>query len=169
MTTPRIAALATVIALGLATGAQAQQNSSTASADAGARIVSAISLTQSANLNFGDVISNASTGTVVVTTAGARSSTGGAELGNSGSVSAASFSVSGQRSATDSITLPSYVTITSGSNSMSVNTFVSSPSGTGTLSSGGSGTINVGATLNVGLSQAAGSYTGTFDVTVAYN
>jgi hypothetical protein len=27
----------------------------------------------------------------------------------------------------------------------------------------------VGATLHVGANQAAGSYTGTFDVTVAYN
>ncbi len=34
---------------------------------------------------------------------------------------------------------------------------------------GGSDTFNVGATLNVGATQAAGTYSGTFDVTVNYN
>ena len=52
---------------------------------------------------------------------------------------------------------------------MQVNTFVSSPSGTGTLSGGGTETLSVGATLNVGVAQATGTYAGTFTVTVEYN
>ncbi|KAF0200075.1 MAG: hypothetical protein FD170_3793, partial [Bacteroidetes bacterium] len=30
-------------------------------------------------------------------------------------------------------------------------------------------TINVGATVNVGASQVTGNYSGTYDVTIAYN
>jgi spore coat protein U-like protein len=141
----------------------------TTSANASATIVTAISLSKTSDLNFGNVVASGSTGTVVLTAGGARSVTGGASLGNTGSTAAASFTVSGQASATYSITLPSSTTITSGGNSMTVNTFSSSPSGTGALSGGGSQTLNVGATLQVGASQATGSYTGTFDVTVAYN
>jgi len=73
-------------------------------------------------------------------------------------------------SSTYSITLPTTYTITSGANNMTVTTFTSTPSGTGTLS-GGTQTVNVGATLSVAASQAAGTYTnGTgFPVTVNYN
>ncbi len=53
---------------------------------------------------------------------------------------------------------------------MTVDTWTSSPTPTGTLT-GGTETLTVGATLNVGASQAAGTYiSGTpFDVTVNYN
>jgi hypothetical protein len=46
--------------------------------------------------------------------------------------------------------------------------FSSSPS-VGQLSAGGTQTLAVGATLTVGSSQATGSYSGSFDVTVNYN
>ena len=49
-----------------------------------------------------------------------------------------------------------------------VDTVTSSPTPTGTLT-GGSETLTVGATLHVGISQVAGTYTATFIVTVAYN
>jgi hypothetical protein len=53
---------------------------------------------------------------------------------------------------------------------MTVSSFTSSPSATGTLT-GGSENITVGATLNVAAGQASGSYvSGTpFNVTVNYN
>ena len=51
---------------------------------------------------------------------------------------------------------------------MTVNAFASTPSGTGTLTLG-TATVNVGATLNVAANQTAGSYTGTYPVTVNYH
>jgi len=67
--------------------------------------------------------------------------------------------------------LPTTVNITSGSNTMTVNTFTSSPATTGTLSSGGTQDLKVGATLNVSAAQAAGTYTNStaVPVTVNYN
>jgi hypothetical protein len=54
---------------------------------------------------------------------------------------------------------------------MTINAFTSNPNGAGTLSAGGTQTINVGATLNVLGSQTAGTYTNAtgFPVIVNYN
>jgi hypothetical protein len=108
-----------------------------------------------------------------MTPAGVRSVTGGCTLpAITGTVAAAAFNVTGAANYTYAITLPgAATTITFGANNMTVDTWTSTPSGTGTLSAGGSQTLTVGATLNVGASQAAGTYvSGTpFTVTVNYN
>jgi hypothetical protein len=82
------------------------------------------------------------------------------------------FTVTGTAAYTYAITLPTTVTLTraSGSETMDATAFTSNPSGTGTLSGGGTQNFNVGATLTVAAGQAAGVYTsGNFDVTVNYN
>jgi len=129
-----------------------------------------ISLAKVADLGFGAVFAGASTGTVVVTPAGARSSTGGATLGAFLPGTAGSFTVTGALSAMYVITLPSSVTLSAtGGGTMTVDTFTSTPSATGTLNSSGSQALAVGATVHVGASQAQGNYSGTFNVTVAYD
>ncbi len=166
----KLTTLALVFAgMTLGSYAFAQSNSATGTASATARIVTPIAIVKTADLNFGDVVAGGSAGTVVVTTAGVRSATGGATLANGTSVAAAAFTVSGQGSSTYSITLPASASVISGANTMTVNTFTSSPNGTGVLTAGGTQPLTVGATLNVGASQATGTYTGTFPVTVAYN
>jgi hypothetical protein len=52
---------------------------------------------------------------------------------------------------------------------MTVGTFKSSPQNTGTIDTDGTQSIAVGATLNVGIAQATGRYTGTFNVLISYN
>lgn len=141
----------------------------TATANVSAAIVPAITIANDTDMNFADVVASGSAGTVVLTTAGARSVTGGTTLGNATGTAAAAFTVTGDPSSTYSISLPASATITSSPNTMTVNTFTSNPSGTGTLGVGGTQALSVGATLQVGASQAQGTYTGTFDVTVAYN
>lgn len=144
-----------------------------ATATSTATIVTPISISKTVDMNFGNVAVGASSGTVVLDPAGSRSSTGGVTLpATSGTVAAASFDVTGEGTYTYDITLPSSVTITrnSGTETMTVNTFTSNPSSTGALTAGAQ-TLTVGATLNVGASQVAGTYvSGTaFTVTVNYN
>ncbi|MFI5119191.1 MAG: DUF4402 domain-containing protein [Thermoanaerobaculia bacterium] len=146
----------------------AQANSDTKTANASARVVAAIALTKTADLNFGDVVAGASLGTVVMTPAGARSAVGGTTLGNANGAAAAGFSVAGVSGATYAITLPAGpIVISAGVNNMNVTAFTGSKA-TGTLTAGAD-TFTVGATLNVAAAQVAGSYTGTFPVSVNYN
>ena len=160
------------VAAGFATTANAQ---ATASATATAVIISPITITKTVDMHFGNVAVGALAGTVVLDPAGTRTATGGVTLpAVAGTPAAAEFVVSGEATYTYDIFLPSSaVTITSGSNTMTVDQFTSNPTTSGTLSAGspGSQTVNVGATLNVGAAQAAGTYvSGTpFDVTVNYN
>jgi hypothetical protein len=157
------------VAVLAAGGAHAQQNSATTSASVGATIVPAIAISKTVDLNFGDVVAGSSSGTVELSTAGSRLATGGTTLANTASTAAASFNVTGDPNGTYAITLPSSVDINSGGDTMTVDNFVSNPSGTGLFSGGGSQTLLVGATLNVGANQPTGIYSGSFDVTVAYN
>jgi len=152
------------------TTAFAQQNSANGTGTANARIITAISITPGTALNFGDVVPSGAIGTVVVTPAAVRSSAGGASLGSATAVAAGAFTVNGQGSATYAITLQAAAaTVTSGANTMTVDTFTSTHGPTGALGVGGSQALAVGATLHVGVNQAAGTYTGTYQVTVAYN
>lgn len=143
----------------------------TATANASATIVTPISISKNTDMNFGNIATNGTVGTVVLSPASARTFTGGVTLpAATGTVTAASFTVEGSGSYTYAITLPSSVIITSGSDQMTVNNFTSTPATTGTLSSG-SQTITIGATLNLIASQAEGAYTSAtpFAVTVNYN
>jgi hypothetical protein len=150
------------------TGNVFAQNSASDNASVSAYIVTPISITNAAALQFGQVAAGVTTGTVSVSTGGVRTAGGGTKLGT-GSGQAASFTVNGEPNYQYNIQLPSSITLDdTHSHTMTVDNFVSSPSGTGTLSSGGSSTLSVGARLNVGASQTSGTYSGTFSVTVAY-
>ncbi len=145
-----------------------------ATATATGTIVTPISIENAEDMNFGNVaVQSTSGGTVVLAPSGSRSVTGGVTLpAIEGTVSAASFDIEGAPNYTYSISLPSAATtVSSGSNTMTVNAFTSDPSTTGTLSASGIETINVGATLNVDAAQASGVYESEtpFTVTVNYN
>jgi len=139
-----------------------------------ATIVNGIAISPTQDLAFGK-ISAGTGGSVSISVAGARSSSGGVVLVNTGSVQTqGQFSVTGLASATYTIALPadSTVTLSDGaSHTMAVNSFLSDPAAgaNGQLSAGGSQTINVGATLTVSSGQTAGTYTGTYPVIVEYN
>jgi len=154
------------------------QNSATATGvSAGATIFAPIAITNPVALNFGAAKADgAATKTVILATSGTR--TGTATTATIGTAaSAARFDVTGTANATYSITVPSdgTVTLTGPGTDMPVSSFVSALSagganvGTGTLSSGGAQSVYVGATLTIGIAQTSGVYSGTYDVTVAYN
>lgn len=146
-----------------------------ATASATATIITPLTITKTVDMNFGNLYVSATVaGTVVLTPAGTRSATLGVGLPvTPGTVTAASFTVTGLTAATYSITLPSAATtITSGANNMTVDTWTSTPTVAvgGTLTSG-TQNLTVGATLHVALAQPTGTYiSGTpFTVTVNYN
>jgi hypothetical protein len=159
-----------IIMVAVTTGAMAQES---ATASSSATIVAPIGIAQAADMNFGNVATNGTGGTVVLTTGGAKSADGGVTLpGNTGTVTAAAFDVTGEANYTYTIGLPSSaITLQDGEgtpNEMTVGTFVSDPLTTGALTSGAQ-TVSVGATLNVAGGQAAGVYTNTTDLTVTVN
>lgn len=136
-----------------------------------AEIVSSLAITNTASLNFGQIAAGASAGTVTMTPLGIRVPVG-VTLGNQGTSSASSFTVTGSPLNLYTIVLPAdgTVTLTSGAHpAMGVNTFLSLPLLIGTLGLTGNQTLLVGATLSVGANQPNGTYSGTFNVTVAYN
>lgn len=136
----------------------------TATGTANATVLTPIAIAAGTALNFGTFAGNTA-GTVVVSTAGARSATGGVVLATGGTVGAGTFTVTGTGSATFAVTYPPSFNVTSGSDTMAV---VVNGAATGTLS-GGTVSLPVGGTLTVGAAQAAGSYTGTYTMTVEYN
>ena len=143
---------------------------STASADASARIVSPLQITKTADLKFGNVAAGPAAGTVDMAITDVRTATGGVTLISAGNVSnAAAFDIIGAPDATFTISLPTTILIASGANDMQVDNFVSSLGATSALDALGASALKVGATLNVAANQAVGLYTGSFDVTVAYN
>jgi hypothetical protein len=157
-----------LFAFGINTKAQ-----TAATATTSATIITPISISKNADMSFGNLAVQASTGgTVILAPAGTRTSTSGVTLpSTTGTVGAADFTVTGSGSFTYSITLPSTVTLThsGGVQTMSAGSFTSNPSSTGILSSG-TQNISVGATLSIGAGQLAGVYTsGNFNVTVNYN
>lgn len=170
----------TLFVLGLAGTTFAQGNSGktstwkgSATATASATIIQPINIQNTGDLQFGNIAVNNQPGTVVVATNSSRTSTGGITLpSNTGNISAASFDVTGEQNDTYALSLPTSATLSdnNNNNTMTVNNFVSSlDNNVGTLSNQGTDAFTVGATLNVDANQPAGTYTGTFDVTVNYN
>jgi hypothetical protein len=107
-----------------------------ATATATAIIVGPIGITNTANMNFGNVAVSTVAGTVVLATDGSRSVTGGCTLpATTGSPAAATFTVTGAANYTYAITLPSTpTTLDDGAaHQMTVDNWQSDPSGTGDL------------------------------------
>jgi hypothetical protein len=127
------------------------------------------SLSNTGGLSFGKFVAGTG-GTVTVSPTGAAGKTGGVFLLKSSITTAAQFSViksgNGKPLKTVSFTLPSdtAVRLSSGSNSMAVTNFVSSPAATpgNSYPAGSTSAISVGATLQVGANQPPGNYSGTF-------
>lgn len=146
----------------------------TATATATATIVTPIAISKSVDMNFGNIATNTSDGTVMLPPAGDRIVTGGVTLpAINGTVNAAKFTVTGEGAYTYALTLPKddTIVITNASASgkdMKISAFTSDSKGK--LVSG-TETFNVGATLNLNASQPAGVYTNAtgFNVTVNYN
>jgi hypothetical protein len=131
-----------------------------------------IILSNTRGLDFGRFVA-ASGGTVIVSPTGGRTRTGGVILLNSPTANPATFIVSkssnGGANKAVIITLPANgsTRLTSGSNSMAVDAFVTSPATLTNVTTTGT-TLSVGATLTVAVNQPPGNYSGSFPLTVNF-
>ena len=160
--------LAAAVAAALPGSAYAASgNTSTANGTATATVVAPIVLTHtpSAALNFGKFTTGTG-GSVTVSAAGVASVGGDVGLVPGSTSSADAFTVAGEGGRSFSIATTGG-SVTSGSASM---TFTTVPSATSaTLGTSGTASFTVGGTLTVSGTAVAGSYSGTYSATVAYN
>ncbi len=136
-------------------------NAATANADATATILTPVTLTKTADINFGNIAANATGGNVVLTQAGAISNCGGMVC--NGATSAATFDVGGAVGQTVNITVPASITLINGGDNMSLT--LNAPA---SIVLAGSDSIGVGGSLAVAANQPAGVYTANFNVTANY-
>ena len=164
--------IALLLVAGFSINAFAQQTA-TATATTTATIVTPIGISKTVDMNFGNIATSAAVDTVTLSTAGVRTPSGGVTLpAAAGTVTAASFAVTGSGTYTYTISLPATaITLAGTTAGVTVGTFVSNPPATGVLTAGAQ-TVLVGATLNLPVSTAAGTYlnnSGGLFVTVCYN
>ncbi len=137
-------------------------------ATATATILTPISITKNADLNFGNLAGSSTAGTIDLSTLGAVTATGGVTI-LGGAPTAASFDVDGVTGAAFTFSVPASIVLTSVAlDVMTVDTFVDDAPATIV---GGSVTISLGATLHVLADQPAGVYTNAANLvaTVNYN
>jgi Domain of unknown function (DUF4402) len=173
--------LMALVSLPLALMASAPAHAGQATGTVAADIVEPLTLTKTADLDFGTIVPGGTAGVVRVDVSGARTSTGGTTLAG-GTVSAAAFAGFGRRNQqiTISFGAPSiFITRGGGTETMVVDNFVFGTSAAGGLAPLGNGrdrisavnglfTFPVGADLHVSANQLAGVYSGSFTVTVIY-
>jgi Mat/Ecp fimbriae major subunit len=159
--------------LGLLSSAPAfgQAAPASAVANANAEVVNRITLTKTADLNFGKIAADTNSGTVTVSTAGTRSSTSPSLLIAGTTPTAAAFTVGGTPTLGYNISLTNAsITLTNTTdNTKSMPATLTLSKASGTLSAGGADTLTVGGALTVGALQAPGTYQGQMTVTVVYN
>ncbi|RAJ82022.1 uncharacterized protein DUF4402 [Chitinophaga dinghuensis] len=159
--------------LAIAAGNAVAQTSGNASANAAAGLITPIAITKTVDMNFGTLgPSGTGNGTLKLSPSGMRTTTGGvAVLANHGISTPAVFDVTGEDGYSFAITLPTIpFVLINGAQVMWATNFTSFPSGSAVITSGQIA-LNVGATLNVAMNQAPGTYTSLtpFPVTVNYN
>ena len=158
----------TFILFALIAGTTFAQETVQGTAIVSAEIVSPISISDGASLNFGKVISDATGGTVIIAPNGDRSGTAQLMAASLNPAAAASFTVNAALDYTYNVTYNMSTLLTSGTNTMVVGTFINELGEDARIGTGADETMTVGATLTVGADQAVGSYEGEVTVQVAY-
>ncbi len=160
----KAALVGSVFAAAALSGTAAQ--AATASASATAKILTQVTVTKTADLDFGTIAIGTSGGTVTVGNTDNR--TCGAGLVCSATVTSAKFGIAGAALQAVGITSDPSVTLNRVGGGASMSATLSTSASTATLSALGVSTFAVGGVLTVGGTQTAGDYSGTFNVTVNY-
>ena len=164
-----------VAALAAAAGPAFSQTSASVTTTGTATVVSTLALTKTTDLAFGSIVRPSSgSNTISINSAtGSRVLAGGGNAALASSTSTrAAYSVDGEGGQSFSITSPPTLSLTRAGGSETLPVTLSA-STTGSLSGAtgdaGSATFGVGGSLLLDSTAVAGSYSGTFNVTVGYN
>ena len=158
-----LTAVTMLAALAAATSAQAQS----ADAGAGAKIIAPLEIANVTDLYFGTIAPSTSQADTVVVLADGSRKCGPALTCLTADHTAAAFEVTGEADAFYTISLPREIKIVNeNGTAMRVADFNGSKTGGQLLS--GEDSFTVGGTLDVGVRQEAGKYTGSFTVAVEY-
>lgn len=150
----------------------------TMSGDAQIAMVTPLSFISVDNLDFGSVIPSNTVGTVTISTTGVRTATGGVIVTGTGHQAARFAGMGSQNQRVRIRITPIAISLTGPGPAMTVDNFVIGTNPT-LLQVGGSPNyriqpangvfwFTVGARLNVGANQPAGTYSGTFSATLDY-
>lgn len=164
-----IALFSALVLIAFAANTASAQYDASATSGASANIIAPISIAKQVDLAFGNIIASATAGTVEVDVTGTRTNGGGATFPTvPGTVTAAQFKATGFTGSAYSITLPldNAISLTGTGTDMDLIDFTHNAT---EVLTGGEEVFEVGATLQVGADQTAGSYSGSFDVIVNYN
>ncbi|WP_052761839.1 DUF4402 domain-containing protein [Aurantiacibacter luteus] len=167
----KFAVLSAVALTALATPAfAAPGDSDSADGAATAQIVSPITLTHVAGavLDFGTFTTGDTGGTIVVTRGGAGTASGEVALLQGSLEAADQFTVSGDAGRRFSITTGGG-SVSNGAATPTTMAFTTDARANHTLDTAGAASFSVGGTLTVLGGEPAGTYTGSYAVTVAYN
>ncbi len=156
------------LAMGLGTSsAFAQVNTATATANGSATIIQPITITKNTDLAFGRIVRPATgSGSVTITNTADTVAAAGGAVALASTTSRAKFTIAGESGLSATLTVPATFALTSGANTLTVTL---SPDQTSPLTLAATATtLYVGGSFPVTNATASGAYTGTFDVTVAY-
>jgi len=125
---------------------------------------------KTADLRFGEIFTGTLPNSVTLAPDGTRTATVFGTLGDGAGAGAAAFLLTGKARTAFFLWLPSRITLSSGTDTMTVRDFTSNlPGNSGVL--GGKRdeqTITIGATLLLKVGQTSGWYTGAFEVVVDF-
>lgn len=126
----------------------------------------AITLVESTQLDFGTIEADVAGDTLTIDTTGNVTATGASV--SSGTPASGAWTSTGDALAAVTISFSAGDTLTGPGTAMALDTFTHDAGGTPAFDGTGNLAFNVGANLTIGAAQTAGTYSGSYDVTVDY-
>lgn len=150
------------------------QSSATATANGSTTIIRPITLTKNTDLAFGRIVRpTTGTGTVAIANTADTVTAGSGAVAIASTTSRAQFTIDGEGAQAISVSVPATMTL-NGPSASTISVALSGDLGatstlSGTSGNAGNQTLFVGGSFNLPSTQTTGAYSGTFNVTVAYN
>jgi hypothetical protein len=150
------------------------QASDNANAAGSTTIVQPLTISNTSGLAFGRIVKpTTGTGTVAIANTADTVSAGAGAVALTGiTTSRAKFTINGEGAQGITITVPASFSLTNGTDTIPVTLSSDRPASdtlSGSLGSAGTRALNVGGNFSLPAANTTGNYTGTFNVTVAYN